>query len=252
MLALLKKTLPKPMIHAARRVRHQFKYGGKERLCPICSTYSSHFKTVLFNNVYLEDVECAFCGSHERHRLSWMFFKSREHLLSGVPGRRMLHVAPEHYLRATFRKAFGEGYLTADFLEPDVDVKMDIVSIQYPDQTFDAIYCSQVLQYVSDDQKALNELYRVLKVGGWAIILVPMLSDKLHDDLSRTDPLEMHYLSQQTSLIRRYRPDQYSAMLLKAGFKLERVSPSDIVSPEKIVQLGLKNETTGQVYFCTR
>ena len=42
---------------------------------------------------------------------------------------------------------------------------MDITDIQYPDNTFDVIYCSHVLEHVQDDRKAMAEFYRVLKSG---------------------------------------------------------------------------------------
>jgi ubiquinone/menaquinone biosynthesis C-methylase UbiE len=51
---------------------------------------------------------------------------------------------------------------------------MDVTNIQFPNESFDAIYCSHVLEHVPEDQKAMQELFRVLKPGGWALLQVPL------------------------------------------------------------------------------
>jgi ubiquinone/menaquinone biosynthesis C-methylase UbiE len=49
----------------------------------------------------------------------------------------------------------------------------DIERIQFPDNTFDAVMCLGVVEYLSDDLPALREMWRVLKPGGWAVITTP-------------------------------------------------------------------------------
>ena len=65
---------------------------------------------------------------------------------------------------------------------------MDIM--EYPDESFDVIYCSHVLEHVPDDCKAMRESPRVLKRGGWAILLVPINAGKTYEDASITEPAE--------------------------------------------------------------
>ncbi len=48
--------------------------------------------------------------------------------------------------------------------------EIDVTSITYDSNTFDVILCSHVLEHVLDDDKAMRELYRVLKPNGWGII----------------------------------------------------------------------------------
>jgi SAM-dependent methyltransferase len=49
----------------------------------------------------------------------------------------------------------------------------DALALPFPDNTFDRIIASEVLEHVSDDQLALDEIFRVLKPGGTLAATVP-------------------------------------------------------------------------------
>jgi SAM-dependent methyltransferase len=49
----------------------------------------------------------------------------------------------------------------------------DALRLPFPDDTFDRIIASEVLEHVSDDQLALHEIFRVLKPGGTLAATVP-------------------------------------------------------------------------------
>lgn len=51
--------------------------------------------------------------------------------------------------------------------------KTDVYSLPYPNDYFDLIICSELLEHLKDDLKALIELHRVLKKNGTLIITVP-------------------------------------------------------------------------------
>lgn len=54
---------------------------------------------------------------------------------------------------------------------PDVDaVVADAQSLPFDDETFDVLYCDQVIEHLPDDALAAREAYRVLKRGGRAVI----------------------------------------------------------------------------------
>ncbi len=51
--------------------------------------------------------------------------------------------------------------------------KANIYSLPFPDNYFDCVICSEVLEHLSNDKKALNELKRVLKKEGTLLLTVP-------------------------------------------------------------------------------
>jgi len=56
-------------------------------------------------------------------------------------------------------------------LQADLRV-MNGEALEFPDETFDVVYAHGVLQYTADGGKMVAELYRVLKKGGEAILMV--------------------------------------------------------------------------------
>ncbi len=166
--------LPRPVRKSLRRLKRfglSIPYRGQARLCPVCGKSSSRFASYGVDR--REDAQCVRCGALERHRLTWLFFQRRTDLFDGA-NKKVLHVAPELVFETLLSKQLGDGYLTADLSSPDAAIQMDITDICYPDESFDVIYCSHVLEHVPDDRKAMGELFRVLKPHGWAVLLAPI------------------------------------------------------------------------------
>ncbi|GBG39104.1 class I SAM-dependent methyltransferase [Mycobacterium montefiorense] len=68
----------------------------------------------------------------------------------------------------------------------------DALKLPYPDQTFDCVIASEILEHITQDDEAIVELIRVLKVGGMLAVSVPrwlpeqvcwLLSDEYHANL---------------------------------------------------------------------
>lgn len=124
-----------------------------------------------------EEYSCPVCYSADRDRMIVLFIKKlREAFGTTAPSVKFLEVAPSAALKRYLYKEWGESFLyTADLYMDNVDFKVDIQNMEeIPDQTFDFIVCSHVLEHVKDDQKAMGELNRVLKDAGLGILLVPI------------------------------------------------------------------------------
>jgi SAM-dependent methyltransferase len=161
----------------------------------------------------------------------------------------MLHVAPEPSFEKQLRKQLGSGYISADIIRGRAMIRMDITDIQYPDETFDVIYCSHVLEHVSDDKRAIREFCRVLKSDGWAVLLVPITSDKTFEDASVVDPSERLKLFGQEDHVRRYGPDYVER--LRSCFHVKVINAHDFLQKEEIIRMGITN-AAGEIYYCTK
>lgn len=246
----LLSSLPEAVKAPIRRARDWFAalpYRGTGRWCPVCRKSARAFRE--YGDPPRRDAICPHCGSVERHRLAWLFFEQRTDLFDRRP-KRMLHVAPELCFQRRLRTRIGRGYLSADLESPRAAVRMDVMDIQYPDESFDVILCSHVLEHVSDDRRAMRELHRVLKLDGWAVLLVPITAESTFEDPAITDPAERMRLFGQEDHVRRYGPD-YVDRLREAGFEVAVTTVQDLATPDEAERMGL-TAAAGEIFCCTR
>ncbi|MEA3504407.1 MAG: methyltransferase domain-containing protein, partial [Bacteroidota bacterium] len=146
---------------------------------------------------------------------------------------KLLHISPEGSLKSLLQKSSNIDYYCGDKFEEgyqdyyyDRDVfQIDITNIKYKDDEFDVLICNHVLEHVDDDEKALQEIYRVLKPGGWAILQVP-ISLTLQKTLEQptSSPAERERLFGQFDHVRLYGQD-YKERLAKVGFIVKTHNP---------------------------
>jgi hypothetical protein len=102
-------------------------YGNEpESYCPVCGKYSFFYP---FGYPSRQKAKCGYCGSAERHRLLWLFFKKSTNIFERTE-KKILHIAAEPCFESRFKNMFGGKYITADLYNPDAMVKMDITDIQ--------------------------------------------------------------------------------------------------------------------------
>ncbi|MBL8376633.1 MAG: methyltransferase domain-containing protein [Burkholderiales bacterium] len=87
----------------------------------------------------------------------------------------VLHFSPEPFLESRLR-ASAKTYVGSDLIMRRVDVRSDLLALPFADAAFDIVIASYILQYVSDDARALRELRRVLKPGGIALLPVTIVA----------------------------------------------------------------------------
>ena len=178
-----------------------------------------------------ENVLCPKCLTLERHRALWLYLREETDFFT--KSRKMLHIAPEQPFLEKFRKMKHLDLLTADLFSPLADVKCDIMDMPFEDDSFDVIFCNHVLEHVEDDNKAMSELYRVLKPGGFGIFQVPIdytIETTFEDSSIITEEDRVkHYW--QKDHVRLYGLD-YPTKLEAVGFKATRVNVSSNVGAE--------------------
>ena len=111
--------------------------------------------------------------SLERHRLLWLYLQNETPFFTSKSKLKVLHFAPEQAFYKIFRNQQNLDYTTTDLLSPLADVKADICNLPFTDNQYDIILCNHVLEHIPDDTKAMQELFRVLKPGGMAILQIP-------------------------------------------------------------------------------
>jgi SAM-dependent methyltransferase len=119
-------------------------------------------------------------------------------------------------------------------------VRMDVQDIPAADESFDAVICNHVLEHVPDDRRAMREIRRVLKPGGWAILGVPLQRqrDDSFEDPSITSPEERERAYGQFDHVRVYGRD-YPDRLRECGFEVEMVPYADRLGADRARQYGL-------------
>ena len=128
---------------------------------------------------------------------------------------------------------------------------MDITNIILPDNQFDCIICYHVLEHISDDEKAMRELFRVLKPGGWAILQSPIdyMRDKTFEDSSVVLPRERERVFGQNDHVRIYGLD-YKDRLERAGFIVKCYNYVSELEDDAIKKYGLSKYEN--IYFCIK
>ena len=171
--------------------------------------------------------------SLERHRLLWLFLKNETTFFKAALS--VLHFAPEQAFHKRFRQLKNIKYTTTDLNSPIADVKADICKLPFKDNSYDVILCNHVLEHIPDDTKAMQELYRVLKPGGWGIFQIPqdLKRDTTFEDNSITDKKERAKIFGQYDHVRIYGLD-YFDKLRSIGFKVEEVDYTTTLTKEDV------------------
>ena len=180
--------------------------------------------------------------SLERHRQMWLYLQNETDFFT--KNYKVLHIAPEQEFLRKFKKMKNLDYTSADLFSPIVDIKADILDLPFADESFDVIFCNHVLEHIEDDRKAMSELYRVMKKGGWGILQVPMKNslEKTYEDFTITDPKERQKHFGQYDHVRWYGMD-YFDRLKSVGFDAEANFYSQKFSDADIKKFGLnRNE----------
>lgn len=240
----LVKLTPKPFKESLEWLYNKIKYFGFKHKCPVCKSTLRSFKE--YHN--RPNVRCPLCWSFARHRFAWLVIRTKTDLFDGST-KRMLHFAPLKKFEKVFKNIPNLDYITTDLDSPDVMVKMDITDIQYPDNFFDIIICSHVLEHIPDDNKALCELKRTVNSSGWVLISTTYKENQNTIEAAPDmKPEDRDRLLGQPDHVRLYGAD-FKDRLIKAGFKIQHFHWSDFVTTKEANRYRIKGQ---HLFVCTK
>lgn len=216
------------LIHVARMAAiAQVKAEPAE--CPLCG-FSGKFRS--FGEPPRPAVMCPSCYSLERHRLLALAVRRGR---VEFKGKDVLNFAAE---RAVAKLAASAArYSTSNYpARNGADFAFDIEAIDLPDESYDVIVCSHVLEHV-DDRKALGELHRVLRLGGTLVIMIPIIEgwQNTYENPGIVSERDRHIHFGQFDHVRYYGAD-VRKRITEAGFKLSEFT-SD---PQDSIRHGLQ------------
>jgi SAM-dependent methyltransferase len=216
--------------------------------CPCCRGTFARF----LSHRDRAGAKCPRCGALERHRVIWLYIQERTDLLTRR--QSMLHVAPEYELQARLSRLAHLDYLSVDLDSPLAMEVADVTDFAYADDSFDVIFCNHVLEHVPDDRAALSELFRVLRPGGWAILLTPIDHDReaTYEDPDVVTPEDRLREFGQEDHVRIYGRD-YVARLEQAGFDVSVERFGEHLGEDVVRRFGLRrNGTIEELFVCSK
>lgn len=257
---------------------HYLLYGEKEgRLCqlpyrcPVClkrlanfgpiSPYYQENRDKYGYPFTFDDLEtmnakqyvCLSCGASDRCRLYALYISQMMAQGAMHNNFALLDIAPSRPLQTFLRQIPNITYHSADKFMEDVDFQIDVTQMdEIPSNSYDMFICSHVLEHVDDDRKALSELFRILKPGGYGILMVPIVLKLQEIDEAPTildEPTRWRRFGQHDH-VRVYSKDGFMQRIQEAGFTLQTYSVEHFgedvfrecgISLKSVLYVGSKN-----------
>jgi SAM-dependent methyltransferase len=221
---------------------------GNKFVCPCCGWSLRAFTHGGLSVRVRPAGSCPRCNSKARHRRDWLYLKENTNLF--VDPVRLLHVSPKYALSRRLANRANIQFVGVDIVEgPHITHQVDITEIPFEAESFDAIICIHVLEHIENDRKAIAELSRALKPGGWALLTVPIdLESETYENPQIVSPEERKKHFGEEQHVRIYGFD-FTKRLKSCGFDvlLER---GDNLPVETMEKYGLLDDEN--IFYCTK
>jgi len=233
-----------PLLHYVMQGGSIVTPAGTQRFCPVCAVEVQQFLPLgeeyfeeaartgflhpwdQWETLNCEEYSCPCCWASDRDRLMALFLHRRLDRISPGEPINLVEFAPTPPLANFLRNDPRVRFRSAGLSEDGVDDRVDLMDLSvYPDAAFDAFLCSHVLEHVPDDQRAMSELRRILKPGGWGIVLVPisLAIEGIRECPEAATPDERWKHFGQHDHVRLYNRAGFVSRLEAAGFQVERL-----------------------------
>jgi hypothetical protein len=217
---------------------------GTSRFCVVCGQSSADFgpyrggwafapalvREVGYVAGDYDDCYCTKCSSTDRERHLQLYLSALS-ILDDLNGKRVIHFAPELHTRSLIKAANPQEYIMCDIAPKSADIRqMDLLNLDFPDDSVDLVIVNHVLEHVPDFEKALSEIRRVLKPEGMAIMQTPFclgLQTTWEDDGIVTEAARYQAFGQEDH-VRLFGMDLFER-ILQAGFSSRGGSHADLL-----------------------
>jgi len=205
-----------------------------------CNLCGATARFTEFNN--RPEATCPNCKSRERHRLLMHYMRNETRLFHDKLD--MLHFSPIGPEKDILRNAPNLHYVTADYSQGE-DLRLDLTSVEQPDASWDVIVAYHVLEHIVEDQKAIHEMYRILRPGGQAILQVPLEPGRktIYEDTAIVSPKERaRHFGGHADHVRLYSAGGFKQRLEAAGFVVEAVDYVARLDPSVVERHAMRSK----------
>lgn len=221
---------------------------GKKYVCPLCGW---KLRTYTWGGISFRSRPlgyCPRCNSKARHRRLWLFLQEKTNLFRDHLA--LLQIQPNYCISRRLSSLPNLDYVAvADIYLRNISLKTDLAAIPIRSDEFDAILCNHILEHIPQDRRAMEELYRVLKPGGWAVISVPIRFDQeTYEDAAITEPEARKRAFGEPEHVRIYGCD-FEERLEKCGFRVQLNLGKDI-SHSIREKYGLRDDEN--LFYCEK
>lgn len=219
--------------------------------CPCCGWHGAGFRALDCGQFLVPEVECPHCGAHERHRFLHLFLTRRPPAFMGSSGR-ILHFAPEVSVRRLIDQNTSARCISTDYAKGVYAQILhgvtgplfisDIHHMPLADGVIDGIFCLHVLEHVADDREAIQNLFRITRAGGEAVLMVPFMMDQSEtEEYGGPDPELFDH-------VRGYSPLDFKDRL--APFDYEEIVPSAMLTSADVERFKIPDSQV--IYLCRK
>lgn len=212
--------------------------------CNICGSSSLTDMTPNPDSIFVRrGVQCAACGSLERHRLLYELLATRGHLEGP---RRVFHVAPEIGLARLLHARFGDLYMGVD-IDPAryegvpvrrFDLCCELASLE--PGSFDIVIHNHVLEHVACDYRpVLRALDALVAPCGVHAFSLPFMEGGYREDLSDIGNAERLARFGQTDHVRMFSPSDALATVGTLVDLHDRYDSTRLVSPARLSEINI-------------
>jgi len=222
----IKKLVPKKLVEQNEKLLRDLisiGYIGNKYFCNIC-----HFKMSNFIKLQNNDKLCPKCGSLSRTRRLWDLLENE------IQEKKTLHFSPSKSIKTKLESFINAEYITTDYAgEFNASKRLNIESINEPNDEFDLIICYHILEHIENDTKAMKELNRILKHKGICVIQTPFKTGDIYEnDAIKTDEERLMHFGQKDHL-RIYSVEGLMNRLRSVGFKTKLIEYTEVENNKK-------------------